>query len=71
MSDYQRELQKEIHEWGEVERDLAQTADIAPYGGWAYRFFKWCERKCREERELLRKELAEARKQETTSHGDN
>lgn len=54
-----RKLQKEIYEYGEVEREAARNADFVPQGGLMYRLMKWVERKCREERELLREELNE------------
>lgn len=44
-------LQKEIYEWGEVERDAAHEAQFTTPGGLLWRFFKWCERVARENRE--------------------
>mgnify|MGYP005985206331 CR=1 FL=1 len=49
--DAESELNKEIYECGELERDLAQLADWSPRGGLLYRFWKWGERIVRENRE--------------------
>lgn len=58
-----KEIDREIYEYGEVEREAARTAQFATHGGWFYRFFKWIERQCREEREALIAERDEERKQ--------
>jgi hypothetical protein len=47
------DLDRKIHEYGELERDAAQLADYSVHGGIFYRFWKWLERKIRDERELL------------------
>ena len=56
QSDAEREINQEIYEYGEVERDAKRAADIMPQGSWIYRLMKWVERKCREEREALKED---------------
>ena len=56
-------IDKEIYEYGEIEREAARSAEFATDGGWLYRFFKWIERQCREEREELIKERAALREE--------
>ncbi|WP_420961139.1 hypothetical protein [Brucella sp. IR073] len=51
MNNDERKLTREIFEYGEIERDAARTADFTRHGGLWFRFFKWIERVCREERE--------------------
>jgi hypothetical protein len=51
-----KKIDRDIYEYGEVERDAARSAQFAPHGGLFYRFFKWIERQCRKEREELIKE---------------
>lgn len=58
-----KKIDREIYEWGEVEREAAQTAEFATHGGIFYRFFKWIERQCRQEREALIEERDAERKQ--------
>lgn len=47
------DIDREIYEYGEVERDAARTAEFGTHGGLFYRFMKWIERQCRQEREAL------------------
>jgi hypothetical protein len=56
QSNAEREINQEIYEYGEVERDAQRAADFMPQGSWIYRLMKWVERKCREERKALRDE---------------
>jgi hypothetical protein len=63
-SDEQRKLQKEIYEYGEVEREASRTADFMPQGGWMYRVMRWVERTARQEREALRDELREMQQEQ-------
>ncbi len=58
-----KKIDQEIYEYGEVERDAARTAEFATHGGIFYRFFKWIERQCRQEREALIEERDAERKQ--------
>ncbi len=51
-----KKIDREIYEYGEVERDAARTAQFVRPGGFLYRLFKWIERQCRQEREELIKE---------------
>ncbi len=51
-----KKIDRDIYEYGEVERDAARSAQFVFHGGLLYRLFKWIERQCREEREELIKE---------------
>jgi hypothetical protein len=55
------EEQRKIHEWGRMERDLAEIADLSPHGGWLYRFWKWLESIARAERQAIIEERDTAR----------
>lgn len=66
MTDELREELKQVRheqaEYAEVEGDLHRVAQFWPHGGLMYRFFMWCYRKAKSERELRarwRKEIEE------------
>ena len=56
-----KKIDRDIYEYGEVERDAARIADFAPQGGWFSRFYKWIESIAREEREDLIQQRDDAR----------
>ncbi|NKC04469.1 hypothetical protein [Brucella haematophila] len=60
----ERKLSGEIYEYGEIEREAAMLADFATQGGFWFRFWKWIERICREEREYRIDERAALRERE-------
>jgi hypothetical protein len=57
------DIDREIFEYGEIEREAARTAEFTTRGGLFYRIFKWVERQCREEREALIAERDAERRQ--------
>ncbi|MGN8022083.1 hypothetical protein ACTJJ7_15375 [Phyllobacterium sp. 22229] len=59
-----KQIDRDIYEYGEVERDAALIADYAPHGGWFCRFYKWIEGIAREEREDLIQQRDEERRRD-------
>ncbi len=48
-----KKIDKDIHEFGQIERDFEELADMSKHGGWFARFCLFFARLARESREEL------------------
>lgn len=57
-----KKIDRDVYDWGEIERDADRAAQMVNEGSWAYRLLKWVERWARSEREGLIVERDEERR---------
>lgn len=69
ISDREKDLNHDIYEYGEAERELANMAQFTVPGTLWHRFFLWCERLARSQREKCIAERNAIRNQERNKHG--